>query len=81
MCSRHEPNSDSACFNGTMPISAHMQNGRQVILELDLFDLVNTHGEEHESHKKAAARFVTKCGLQELLRKSLAPVPRIVCKV
>jgi hypothetical protein len=39
------------------------------------------HVEEHESHKQAAARFVTKCGLQELLRKSLAPVPRIVCKV
>jgi hypothetical protein len=43
-CPRHEPNSGSAFFDRTMPVSAHLQSGRQAITELGLFCLVNMHG-------------------------------------
>jgi hypothetical protein len=81
MCYRHNPDSESAFFDSTLPVSAHLQSGRQVIIELGLYYLVDMHREENESHKQAAARFVTECGVQELSQKSLSLVPTIVCKV
>jgi hypothetical protein len=81
MSPRHEPNSGSAFCDRTMLISAHLQSGRQVITELGLVYPVNMHGEENESHKQAAARFVTECGLQELSQESLSSSLTVVCKV